>query len=100
MNPADFGAGIASFIMGYLFGKSIKKNNPTIHKLSHKCVPHSCNRHSASCACFEHDDGTYWVKEYGNPNESEGRTYRVNYCPWCGQMARSIMDLDFHCEKR
>ena len=49
---------------------------------------HRCKIEQSSCVCFEHD-GELWVKEYNDGIQSEGRTYRVNYCPQCGQMSNS-----------
>ncbi len=49
--------------------------------------PHVCNVLSGSVACFERG-GEFWVKEYHSENLAEGRTYKVNFCPWCGQQAK------------
>jgi hypothetical protein len=67
-----------------------KKNKVNIH---HKCVPHMCNILSSSVICFERE-GEFWIKEYPKGDTSfsqEGRTYRVNFCPWCGQESKKQM---------
>lgn len=55
-------------------------------KYAHKCHPHMCNHHAQSVACYVDELGDFWVKEYRNGDHalSEGRTYQVNYCPFCG----------------
>lgn len=100
MSP-DFFYHAFLFLSGFALGKVLKvTKNPTIHKLTHKCQPHSCNRHTASCACFERADGELWIKEYSNSTQLEGRTYQVNYCPWCGMEAKKTLILDFDCVRR
>ena len=51
--------------------------------------PHRCQIEGSSTVCFDHD-GELWVKEYNDGIQGEGRTYRVNYCPQCGQMSNPV----------
>lgn len=52
---------------------------------------HFCNVTTCNVVCFERE-GELWVKEYCSPQEKEGRTYMVFYCPWCGyQTGKSKM---------
>jgi hypothetical protein len=53
---------------------------------------HRCQIEGSSTACFE-VEGELWVKEYADGREREGRTYRVNYCPQCGQMSNPMRVL-------
>jgi len=64
--------------------KSLKAQ-PAITEIDRGTRPghHFCNLISSSVVCFEREDGL-WIKEYLDENSSEGRTYKVNYCPWCG----------------
>ena len=87
---------LLAFILGYLIARD-KKEKP-IHKISHKCKVHYCNLRSANTVCFERGEGELWVKEYANGSLKEGRTFRVNFCPWCGIGSKNAMALDFHMD--
>jgi hypothetical protein len=84
---------VITFIIGFLLSKW--KKNSWMHQVRHRCKPHHCNLHSLSCACFERENGEFWIKEYSNSKEKEGRTYQVSFCPWCGQEAKSKMNVHF-----
>ncbi len=49
-----------------------------------KAKVHQCRIEGSSAVCFERE-GEYWVKEYNDYENPEGRTYRVKFCPECGQ---------------
>jgi len=44
---------------------------------------HNCVNTFAGIACYQEGD-ELWVKEYHHGDKREGRTYKVNYCPMCG----------------
>lgn len=92
MSDLVFYASLA-FIGGFLFNGL--RDTRKMYLISHKCKPHSCNFHAFSCACFERDNGEMWVKEYSNTKQKEGRTYQVNFCPWCGAQAKVRIDAGF-----
>jgi hypothetical protein len=81
------GIGIWIFILKYKFKKYKQK-------IYHRCSPHTCNVISSAVVCFERE-GEFWVKEYPSNDTSfsqEGRTYRVNYCPMCGEKSKKQME--------
>lgn len=45
--------------------------------------PHNCRDLGSSIVCFEREN-ELWVKEYSDRERPEGRTYKVNNCPFCG----------------
>lgn len=44
---------------------------------------HMCRSSSSSVACYE-VNGELWMKEFSTDRKSEGRTYEVSFCPFCG----------------
>jgi hypothetical protein len=76
---------------GYLWGRysgyieGISRRKSWVIASSKNLKNHCCNVLSHNMVCFEHDN-ELWVKEYhdGEDKLPEGRTYKVNYCPWCG----------------
>jgi hypothetical protein len=46
-------------------------------------MSHRCQIQGSSAACFE-ENNELWVKEYADGRQTEGRTYRVKFCPECG----------------
>jgi hypothetical protein len=85
--------GLAIVIWIFVFKYKLKNNKP---KIFHRCSPHMCNVISSSVACFERE-GELWIKEYLKNDTSfsqEGRTYRVNYCPMCGEKSKKTNGLE------
>lgn len=81
-------AGVAQEIL-----KEIPKRLSTFHLdiiTSDKPGAHVCQTNYNDVVCEERDDGL-WIKEYGTAIRSEGRTYKVNFCPWCGYKCKTGM---------
>ncbi len=76
-------------IAGFRLGRYVRNLEDKLkHKdISHNCKPHHCNMRGISCVCFQNPNGEFWVKEYNDGKQKEGRTYQVNFCPWCGVKA-------------
>ena len=68
----------------------IRKTKDQLGIIKELDQPHCCRFGYASVACFSMC-GELWVKEYANGKEREGRTYRVDYCPFCGEGAKKKM---------
>lgn len=48
-----------------------------------RIMSHRCQIDGSSAACFEVKN-ELWIKEYADGRQTEGRTYRVKFCPECG----------------
>lgn len=93
MNPLVALISLFGMFAGFRLGRYVRKleNDLELRDVGHQCEPHHCNIRAISCVCLQRPDGEFWVKEYGNDIQREGRTYQVNYCPWCGVKAKKTI---------
>jgi hypothetical protein len=80
---------LVGMVLGFRLGRYVRniEEKLKMSDMSHTCKPHHCNKRGVSCVCLERPNGEFWVKEYGDGKQKEGRTYQVNFCPWCGVKA-------------